>query len=105
MAHHTRFVQGRLPIENKKIPVLQMTIHLLVHGTLGNERPGGISAGTLRNREKCVGERLSLVPAEFILQKILVTLTDRNERAFSQVTEVGHLRTQSSSHQDSGLVR
>lgn len=67
MAHHTRFMQGRLPIKNKDIPVLQMTIHLLVHGPLGNERPGSISAGTLGNREKRVGERLSLVPAELVL--------------------------------------
>jgi methyl coenzyme M reductase alpha subunit len=39
-----------LSIENKEVPVLQMAIHLLVRGTLGKERPGGISAGTLRNR-------------------------------------------------------
>jgi len=62
-------MQGRLPVENKDIPILQMTIHLLVHSPLGNERPGVISAGTLGNCEKRVGERLSLVPAEFVLQK------------------------------------
>lgn len=64
-------MQGRLPIENKDIPILQMTIHLLVHSPLGNKRPGGISAGTLGNREKRVCKRLSLVPAEFVLQKIV----------------------------------
>ena len=69
MAHHTRLMQGRLPIENKKIPVLQMTIHLLIHGSLRDERPRGISAGTLGNCEKCVGECLSLIPTEFILKK------------------------------------
>jgi len=69
MAHHTRFVQGRLPVENESVSVLQMTIHLLVHGSLGYERPRGTATGTLRNREKCVCKRLSLIPAEFILQK------------------------------------
>jgi len=69
MAHHTRFVQGRLSIENKKIPILQMTIHLLVHGSLGNERPGDTPTNTLGNRKKCVSEGLPLIPAEVILQK------------------------------------
>ena len=71
MAHHTRFVQGRLPIKDKNIPILQMTIHLLVHRSLRNECPGSVSAGTFGNCEKCVCECLSLIPAEFILQKIV----------------------------------
>jgi hypothetical protein len=104
MAHHARLVQGRLSVENQDIPVLQMAIHLLVHGTLGEKRSGDTSTGTLRNREKCVGNRLSLIPAGFILQKIVGDFDRRNERAFSQVIEVDRLRTRSSSHQGSDPV-
>ena len=78
MAHHTRLVQGRLPIENKDIPVLQMAVYLLVHGSLGKERPRGATARTLRDREKRAGNRLPLIPTEFILQKFVGDLlTDR----------------------------
>lgn len=71
MAHHTRLVQGRLSIENKDIPVLQVTIHLLIYGSLGKERSRRTTTSTLGNREKCVGDCFPLIPTKFILQKFI----------------------------------
>ena len=78
MAHHTRLVQGRLSIENKDIPVLQVTMHLLVYGSFRKERSRRTTTGTLGNREKCVGDCFPLIPTEFILQKVIGDL-DRLE--------------------------